>query len=396
MNQSQSRDIILMSTADWSHPFWTNKQHTALALVKLGYRVLYIDTLGSRKIRLGQRSDLKRIWARFKKLFAKPKAVQPNLWVWSPCVLPVSNSSIMRWFNQRLFSWILKYWTKKIFSSTKPIFWTYNPLTLLYISSHHYAQLIYHCVDNIAEQPGAHAALIKQWETQLFKKSDIVFVTARALEQHAQQYNQHVYYHPNVVDYAHFIKALQDIAEPADMVSIPHPRAGFIGAISAYKLNLKLIYDVASKAHAISFVLIGAVGEGDPDTSVSQLQQLPNVYFLGPKSYAELPHYLKGLDVCLIPANLNEYTKAMFPMKFFEYLAGAKPIVATNIAAINEYHSFYLVAHDANEFASQIQMALTTDDKEKQQARLALAAEHTYLSRTEKMLTRMGEVRKSL
>ena len=381
----QLQDIVLMSTADWDHPFWTNKQHTAQALVKLGFRVLYIDSLGSRKLRLKQTKDLKRVWQRVQRLFSKPREVGENLWVWSPCVLPV-NFEKLSWLNRILFSVLLKYWIKKLSFCPKPLFWTYNPLSFLYVSQKDFSQVVYHCVDNIAEQPGAFAELIQSKEKQLFKQANYVFVTSRALEQSAQSYSKNLYYFPNVVDFEHFHQACLDIAVPADLQKIPHPRAGFIGAISAYKVDLELLSAVAIALPGVSFVLIGAIGEGDPDTEVDQLLKLPNVYFLGPRSYDKLPHYLKGLDVCLIPAKINEYTKAMFPMKFFEYLAAGKSIVATDIHAIREYKGVYSVASDADDFAKKIMSEIENNDVKVMQERLALAKKNTYLTRTKNML----------
>lgn len=380
------QDIVLMSTADWNHPFWTNKQHTAQTLVKLGYRVFYIDSLGSRKLRLGKGRDIKRIWRRIQKIFSKPVQVQPNLWVWSPCVLPLSQFKLLQWSNRLVFSTLLTYWTRKLSFSVKPLFWTYNPLSLLYITPKKYAGLIYHCVDNIAEQPGAFASLIYSQEKELVQSAQWVFVTSRALEEQLKQYRPDVYYFPNVVDFEHFYQASQEIAVPMDLQNIPTPRAGFIGAISAYKVNLGLLAEAAKRLPAVSFVLIGEVGEGDPDTNVAVLQQLKNVYFLGPRAYGQLPNYLKGLDVCLIPAHVNDYTKAMFPMKFFEYLAAGKPIVATDIPAIKEYADVYFLAKGLDDFAVQIEQAINNNSEAACQERQALAKKNTYLSRTQKML----------
>ena len=382
---NQVKDIVLMSTADWDHPFWTNKQHTAQALVKLGFRVFYIDSLGSRKLRLKQTKDLKRVWQRVQRLFSKPREVEKNLWVWSPCVLPV-NFEKLSGLNRILFSVLLKYWLKKLSFCPRPLFWTYNPLSFLYMSPKHFSHIVYHCVDNIAEQPGAFAELIQSQEKQLFKQANYVFVTSRALEQLALSYSKNVHYFPNVVDFEHFHQACLDITVPADLQAIPHPRAGFIGAISAYKVDLELLCKVAIALPDVSLVLIGAIGEGDPDTKVDQLLKLPNVYFLGPKRYDQLPHYLKGLDVCLIPANINEYTRAMFPMKFFEYLAAGKPIVATDIDAIKEYGAVYSVAGDADAFAKKIMCEIENNDLTFMQDRLALAKKNTYLTRTKSML----------
>ena len=44
-----TKDIIFISTADWDYPFWTNKQHVAVALAERGYRILYVESMGLRK-----------------------------------------------------------------------------------------------------------------------------------------------------------------------------------------------------------------------------------------------------------------------------------------------------------------------------------------------------------
>ena len=47
----KQRDILIISTADWDSPIQTNKQYVTKELAKLGYRVIYIESLGMRKIK---------------------------------------------------------------------------------------------------------------------------------------------------------------------------------------------------------------------------------------------------------------------------------------------------------------------------------------------------------
>ena len=42
-------DIVMFSTADWSTPYWTNKQHIASRLAARGHRLLYVETVGLRQ-----------------------------------------------------------------------------------------------------------------------------------------------------------------------------------------------------------------------------------------------------------------------------------------------------------------------------------------------------------
>ncbi|EFC2759870.1 glycosyltransferase family 1 protein, partial [Escherichia coli] len=78
-----TKNIIILSTADWDNPFWTNKQHVALDLAKKGYNIFYIDSLGLRKPGLNKK-DFKRIFNRLVKGIRPPKKVHQNIKVWSP------------------------------------------------------------------------------------------------------------------------------------------------------------------------------------------------------------------------------------------------------------------------------------------------------------------------
>ena len=80
-------DVILLSTADWDHPLWTNKQHLAVSLAKAGHRVLYIDSLGVRGARAGT-ADRRRILRRLRRGLRPLRQVQAGIWVLSPLVLP--------------------------------------------------------------------------------------------------------------------------------------------------------------------------------------------------------------------------------------------------------------------------------------------------------------------
>lgn len=108
----KQKDIVLLSTAEWDNPFWTNKQHVAIALAKLGYRVLYIDSLGLRRPS-ASRQDFIRILKRLKKALNAPCEVKTNIWVWSPVLLPFQSISWVRRINKIFLSSWLHFWQKK-------------------------------------------------------------------------------------------------------------------------------------------------------------------------------------------------------------------------------------------------------------------------------------------
>jgi hypothetical protein len=374
-------DIVLLSTAEWDNPFWTNKQHVSVELAKLGYRVFYIDSLGLRQPSMNS-SDLSRIFKRVKKALKRPIEVRKNIWVWSPILLPFQKYKLIRKINYIILNCWLNFWLKQ-FKFKKNIFWTYNPITLSLFDTKKYKKLIYHCVDNIKAQPGMPIEIISKNEKELFKKSNIVFTTSKNLLKNAKKYNSESYYFSNVADFDHFSKALDsDLKIPNDIKEIPKPIIGFIGAISGYKLDFELINYIALKRANYSIILIGKVGEGDPDTDISRLKE-QNITLLGAKDYQKLPNYLKAIDIAILPNRLNEYTKSMFPMKFFEYLSAGKPVVSVKLDALRLFKNIVYLAEDYDDFIYGIDRFLKEYNIENG---IEVAKEFTYKSRMIKMM----------
>ena len=334
--EGSRRDVTLISTADWDHPFWTNKQHVACSMAELGHRVLYVESLGLRPPRL-EAQDLRRVFNRLVRGLRPPRRVRERVWVWSPLLIPGAS----RPWQQQLNRWILQamvaFWQRWL-GLRADLLWTYNPLTLRVLHPGGYRQLVYHCVDDLAAQPCMPVALIQRWEERLCRASTAVFVTSRELERSRRPFNANTVYWSNVADLAHFLPARGgELPLPADLLALPGPRLGFVGAVSGYKLDLGLLRQLALQRPDLSLVLIGRVGEGDPGTALKGLDQLPNVHLLGPRPYSQLPGYLAGFDLALLPCPINPYTRSMFPMKFFEYLAAGLPVVATNLPALQEF-----------------------------------------------------------
>ena len=378
-------DITLLSTADWDQLLWTNKQHVALELAKLGHRVLYVESLGLRAPRR-EAKDFGRIFRRLSRALRLPRQIKPNLWVWSPLVLPGVRGQLATRLNRWML--LLGLAISRSWLRLQPeLLWTYNPKTLAYGLPGPYETMIYHCVDEIQAQPDMDAADLSHWEERLCRIADLVFVTSPALEKSLRSYNKHTHYFPNVADYCHFAKAMDpDLAVPGDIRSIPHPRIGFVGAVSGYKLDLGLLAKLAEASPNWSYVIIGPVGEGDPNTNLANLLECSNIYFLGARPYHSLPAYMKGLDVGLLPLCFNRYTHSMFPMKFFEYLAAGLPVVASAIDALEAYRPYAMLCEPTvDSFLSALRLSMDGLGCSLE-ARIECAAKHTYHSRTVAML----------
>ena len=384
---NQLLNIVMLSTAEWDNPFWTNKQHTACSLADAGHRVFYIESLGLRSPDANHGRDWRRLFKRLLRAFLLPKRVRKNVWVWSPLVIPAASKKLLQNLNKFLFSTVLGLY-RYLYSFRSAVLWTYNPLTLLYTKPCLFDALIYHCVDEISAQPGMNKKLIQSQERKLCSLADHVFVTSSSLYSSRSQWTKRITYLPNVVDPDHFSKDQSVSASlPVEFESIPQPRLIFVGALSEYKVNFELIQKLALICPKWSIVLVGLVGEGDPGTSINQLLDIENIYLLGPKPYNELPRLMHFSDVGLLPCMLNQYTRAMFPMKFFEYLAAGLPVVSTNLPSLKEFSDYVNFANSAEEFALQINNILASSSAFDQLGVKKLVSNHSYSKRTEKMIS---------
>lgn len=377
--------VILISTADWEHPFWTNKQYVAEQLSNLGVKVLYFDSLGLRKPQGGDKRDRSRIFKRVLNFLKGPRKVRENLWVFSPIVIPNHGNALISKLNDILMMNYI-YLLSLILNFDRKWFWTYNPLSHSFLRFFK-GRVVYHSVDDLTAAPGLPHEKIVREEQKLLKMSSFVFVTSRDLEKKYQPLvPEKLFYFSNVADYNHFSQAKGHLDIPSDLKNIPHPQIGFIGAVSEYKVDIKLIEDIAKNNPDLHWVIIGQVGEGEPGSSVGTMKNYSNIHLLGPRAYVDLPNYLKSFDVVTLPCPINNYTKAMFPMKFFEYLAAGKDIVATDLPALRDFSNLYYRCESIEQFENSILEILEGKSKVDAREREAVAKEYTYEARTKKML----------
>ena len=378
-------DFVILATADWDHPLWTNKQHTALSLIDHGHRVLYIESLGLRPPRASV-ADSRRILRRLQRVLRPPRKVKGNLWIWSPLVVPGGNRGFILALNRFLvrigLSIIIRHLCFK-----SPLLWTYNPLSLLYLSLTDFQASIYHCVDSIQDQPGMPSALIRRSERDLCVVVDAVFTTSPELQQRLELLNKQTYFLGNVVDAKHFRRAFElDLPCPKDLSLIPKPRILFIGALDSYKINLVMMEELILKTPNWSYVLVGPIAECDASTDLSSVTALSNVFWFDTRPYKELPDWLAHSDVALLPLHQNDYTRFMFPMKFFEYLASGCSTVATSIPSLQAHSDVaQLCEPSAIQFEIAIRKALQGEGPDTEKM-LERASQSTYEQRTKSML----------
>jgi len=196
-------------------------------------------------------------------------------------------------------------------------------------------------------------------ERKLLARADVTFTTSHSLQDRCSAIaGSRSHYFGNVADISHFGAARSIQALPPELERIPRPRLGYIGALSDFKVDFNLLTAIVDQRPDWQLVLIGDEREGQADQQLADLAKRESVHLLGWRPYGELPRYMAGLDVALLPQLINDYTQAMFPMKFFEYLAAGLPIVSTPLDAIRDYKSLYRLALDPASFVDAIRATL--------------------------------------
>ena len=210
--------------------------------------------------------------------------------------------------------------------------WYYTPMMLPFSRHIDAAATVYDCMDELANFRFAPPQLLSL-ESELFDAADLVFTGGYSLYEAKKARHSSVHPFPSSVDRAHFAKAHETVAEPADQIAIKGPRLGFYGVIDE-RMDLELLASLADARPDWSLVMLGPVVKIDP----ADLPQRPNIHYLGGKTYDELPAYLGGWDVALMPFAINESTKFISPTKTPEYLAGGKPVVSTPITDVIRHY----------------------------------------------------------
>ena len=203
--------------------------------------------------------------------------------------------------------------------------WFYTPMAMGFAKHLQPMATVYDCMDELSGFKFAPPELLEN-ESKLFEQADIVFTGGQSLYEAKKSQHKNVHAFPSSIDAEHFKRARSITEEPEDQKSIPHPRLGFCGVIDE-RMNIDLLAEMADLRPDWQFVMIGPVVK----ISDEDLPRRENIHYLGGKQYQDLPAYLAGWDVALMPFALNESTKFISPTKTPEYLAAGKPVVSTPI-----------------------------------------------------------------
>lgn len=229
------------------------------------------------------------------------------------------------------------------------ILWFYTPMAMDFAAHLMPPVTVFDCMDELSAFKFAPPELIEN-EKRLLEKADLVFTGGQSLYEAKKDEHSRVFAFPSSIDVEHFEKAREVENEPEDQGSIPHPRLGFCGVIDE-RMDTVLLAEMADLRPDWQFIMIGPVVKISDD----DLPRRSNIHYLGGKDYQDLPDYLAGWDVALMPFALNESTRFISPTKTPEYLAAGLPVISTPIRdVVRPYGEQNLVeiAATAEDFAA--------------------------------------------
>jgi uncharacterized SAM-binding protein YcdF (DUF218 family)/glycosyltransferase involved in cell wall biosynthesis len=349
-------DVLCVSSIDWDF-IWQGHQEIMSRMAARGHRVLFVENTG---VRAPKMRDLPRVRQRIRNWWRSTKGFReerPNLFVYSPLLLPLPYFWLARWINRTLLSRAMRRWMEAV-GFSRPILWTFlpTPLALDVISAVDPQVTIYYCIDDLASSSHGARKIVTS-EEQLFRQADLVFVTSEQLRARAARYSDRVHLFPFGVNLERFEAVREGSGEPpSDITPLARPVIGYVGGLHQW-VDQMLLAGVAARLPEMSFALVGPA-----QTDVSALERCSNVTLFGQRAHADLPRYVKQFDVGIVPYLLTEYTANVYPTKLNEYLSMGIPVVATDLPEIRRFNRDHgdvvAVAATADAFADAIRQSL--------------------------------------
>ena len=396
-----NRDFIVFGMQGWDIEIGCNPRNISLVMANNNNRVLYINKPIDRITYLkGGAAKDKKLHARvlsWKKGIGELEEVKKGIHVLNPRMIYESTNFLPQGKLYNFFNRLNgRRLAKQINKALKTLQFK-NPIIFIdddFVKGFYLKDLIPHDIsvyylrDFLIYYPyfDKRAALLPA----LIKKSDVVVGNSLYFKNYCLQFN------PNSFDIGQGCETgvfqKETYPKPDDMKNIPGPIIGYCGALLYTRLDVKLLEKIAKQKKEWSFVL---VGKEDNVFAASALHQLPNVYFLGPKNFEDVPAYIHFFDVCINPQIVNMITIGNYPLKIDEYLAAGKPVVATDTEAMQMFSDYCYLGKTPDEYIHNIDKALNEPDAViKNAERRKFAQSHSWEASVDKIYAAIQSFKK--
>ena len=314
-------DIICISTHYWND-FWFRKQHFMSRFAELGHRVLYVQPSYS-MVRATDKPGI----ARNRFFMPLVEKISENIYLFSPPrMFPKPNTYISTVINYRWFGGLIASAAAKL-GFVDPVLWIYRPEYSGTMEKIPHKRLVFDLADDLSayNADDGRRGYIAGCIDNIAGKADLMVVTSPTLHDKYINKTKKCVLVSNGFDEKLFDGKPKPV--PSDLAEVPRPVIGFVGVLFSF-LDYDMIYEAATAIPEASFVFVGPVEKGGR-AGVERLKTLPNAFFLGRKQKNDIPAYVSNFDVCINPFQVDDVSRAVSPLKVYEYLACGKPVVST-------------------------------------------------------------------
>lgn len=383
MSRLKGKDIIVLTYADWNAS-WSTPQQIASRLAP-DNRVLFVDQPRSFLYHLKPKDPQGAgSWSG-----PRVQEVHPKLFVYHPPHAFIPVERVPLFISKRIMLLNGIFLARGIqraaaaLGFSNPLVWNFSILHGPAVTLLERSLTIYDICDEWENYIGHETGrqLVRWTESRLCRSADLLFVGTETAAARRKGVNPELHVVHHGADFELFATAQDpDTAIPADLAALPRPVIGSIGVIDPARFDVDLICGLAAARPDWSIAL---VGPARADMDLTRLKSCANVYLLGNRSIAELPGYLKGMDVALIPYQCNAATKDIYPLKLQEYLAAGKPVVSAALPAVQQYADVVAIAEGVGGFEAAIGAALASQDAAAVAQRQSVARANSWDRRIE-------------
>jgi glycosyltransferase involved in cell wall biosynthesis len=342
---------------------------------------MFVNSIGYGMPSLSNPDFFLKIRRKLKSYLRWLKKAPEGLWVLTPIAIPFYGRPAVRRFNRVFLSFQVRL-AMRIAGLRTPIVWVATPFAADVVDRLDPKLIVYQVSDkyDANEDAATSPEAIRKVDRWLKERAALVMYSGRKLFEEATEPNR--YFLEQAVDFEHFAGEAPQAA--SDVSAIPRPVLGYFGWMD-FVMDGDLVAEVSRRRPDWHWLFIG--------TRSNHFQvEAPNVHFVGPKPYTDLPKYLKQIDVCVLPWRVsNAFTSYGSAIKVKEYLATGKPVV---IAPLYEYIRApgIRVYNTVDEFISQVEDALRNDPPDRKRLRQAAVHGSTWDARACELGSRLAEL----
>ncbi|MEW6730037.1 MAG: glycosyltransferase [Acidobacteriota bacterium] len=380
----EGHSIVCFAGEDWWYHHPHSKNHIMKRLARHN-RVMFINSISMGLPSVRSRDFFTKIRRKLKSYLKFVRRSPEGIWVVTPIVAPFYSSRSARWLNKWLLILQLRL-LMLLLGMRTPVLWIAIPTAKDVIGKLAESLLIYQVSDKYDANDmdhGARKSLIRELHQQMLSQADIIYYSGKRLFAEANEFREKSYLLEQAVDFEHFAAVTREPCPPPApaIAAITKPILGYFGAIESWLVDQELVRYVSRHRPHWQWVFIGR-----KMTQTLEIESLPNVHFLGPQNYYQLPNYAAQFDICVLPwVTDNEFVNYGSAIKVREYLATGKPVVITPLYEYESLDGLLHIARSPEHFIELIEQALTEKDIDARALRQAAVANSTWDARVEEV-----------